>query len=108
DRHGHHRICRRIPVRGKFVDDSIKLVRQAAEIIIHGMATVGTPWSEQGMSKEFGQKFPGSMDKLYQVLGGDGGGEDGAKPVVEGLMSLQKDFLQMAENIDVTEEHNQR
>src|SRR5256885_3861152 len=34
-----------------------------------GLLAAGQPWSEKGVSKEFGEKFPPSMDKLLEALG---------------------------------------
>jgi hypothetical protein len=61
------------------------------------MLAVGTPWSEDGMSKEFGRQFPKTMEDLRRALG----------EVAAGLASLKRSYLVMADNIQAAEDANQ-
>jgi hypothetical protein len=82
---------------GLSFDASIDGAKMARQVISKGVADVGTPWSADGMSKEFGQMFPQAMESLVTALG----------EVVVGLISLKDNFLMMADNAQAAEDANQ-
>jgi hypothetical protein len=77
-------------------DGSIEKAKVAQRVIEKGMLDIGQPWSPDGMSKEFGVKFPESMESLARALG----------EVVAGLASLKKSYLVMADNAQAAEDAN--
>lgn len=77
-------------------DEPISMAENAVTIIDNGMETTGTSWHPKGMSAEFGQKFPPTMETLSLAL----------IQAAEGLASLKKNFLVMAQNIENTETIN--
>jgi hypothetical protein len=77
-------------------DQPISTVKGAAERLRSGLLAAGQPWSKKGVSKEFGEKFPPSMDKLLEAL----------SDVHDGLVKIQENFRVMARNIETTEETN--
>jgi hypothetical protein len=80
----------------KKFDEPIALALDIADGLHEGMVEIGQPWSPDGMSKEFGEKFPPAMDKLIQAF----------HDVHDGLTKVQGNFLTMAKNIDNTENAN--
>src|SRR5262249_36026861 len=80
------------------MDEVVADIQRARNRLSYGLATIGTPWNENGVSREFGEKFPPSMDGLVTSLGDAG----------DGLTSIKGNFLKMARNIDSGEENNSR
>lgn len=82
----------------KKFDEPIALAQEIGDGLRDGLVDVGQPWSPEGMSKEFGEKFPPAMDKLIQAF----------HDVHDGLITIQGNFRTMAKNIDNTEDVNPR
>jgi hypothetical protein len=80
----------------KKFDEPIALAMDIADGLRVGMVEIGQPWSPDGMSKEFGEKFPPAMDKLIAAF----------YDVHDGLSKVQGNFFTMAKNIDSTENVN--
>src|SRR5262245_36504143 len=82
----------------KKFDEPIALAKDIGDGLREGLVDVGQPWSPDGMSKEYGEKFPPAMDKLVQAF----------YDVHDGLTKVQGNFFTMANNIDNTENENPR
>jgi hypothetical protein len=80
----------------KKFDEPIVLAKEIGDGLREGLVSIGEPWSAEGMSKEFGEKFPPAMDKLVKAF----------YDVHEGLTKIQANFRTMATNIDNTENAN--
>jgi uncharacterized protein YukE len=80
----------------KEFDQPIDTVKDAAVRLRNGLVAAGRPWSDKGMSKEFGEKFPPSMEELIKALG----------EISEGLTAIQGNFRTVAQNIENVEETN--